>query len=136
MLTGNNINITALGGGKDSNITILGSDLNAKNDIRLHADNNVNLLAAQDTESQHSKSSQHERVGRRGAPASAPRASSIGVTASVSGSKGAHEDGDGMTQLNTHVNAGDKLVIISGGDTNIKGAVASANRSLPTSRAT
>ncbi|MGK5060810.1 hemagglutinin repeat-containing protein, partial [Janthinobacterium sp. LB2P49] len=29
---------------------------------------------------------------------------------------------------NTHVNAGDKLVITSGGDTNIKGAVASANQ--------
>lgn len=126
VLTGNNINITAMGGGKDSNITILGSDLNAKNDIRLHADNNVNLLAAQDTESQHSKSSSiSASVGVKAIVST--QGTSFGFTASVSGSKG-HEDGDGTTQLNTHVNAGDKLVISSGGDTNIKGAVASANQ--------
>ncbi|MGK5004087.1 hemagglutinin repeat-containing protein [Janthinobacterium sp. LB2P70] len=126
VLTGNNINITALGGGKDSNINILGSDLNAKNDIRLHADNNVNLLAAQDTESQHSKSSSLSASMGVQAIVST-KGTSFGFTASVSGSKG-HEDGDGTTQLNTHVNAGDKLVISSGGDTNIKGAVASANQ--------
>nr|WP_257626252.1 hemagglutinin repeat-containing protein [Janthinobacterium sp. NKUCC06_STL] len=126
VLTGNNINITALGGGKDSNINILGSDLNAKNDIRLHADNNVNLLAAQDTESQHSKSSSMSASAGVAASVST-KGMSFGFTASVSGSKG-HEDGDGTTQLNTHVNAGDKLVITSGGDTNIKGAVASANQ--------
>ncbi|MDN2714552.1 hemagglutinin repeat-containing protein [Janthinobacterium sp. SUN120] len=126
VLTGNNINITATGGGKDSNITILGSDLNAKNDIRLHADNNVNLLAAQDTESQHSKSSSLSASMGVQAIVST-KGTSFGFTASVSGSKG-HEDGDGTTQLNTHVNAGDKLVISSGGDTNIKGAVASANQ--------
>ena len=126
VLTGNNINITALGGGKDSNINILGSDLNAKNDIRLHADNNVNLLAAQDTESQHSKSSSiSASVGVKAIVST--QGMSAGFTASVSGSKG-HEDGDGTTQLNTHVNAGDKLIISSGGDTNIKGAVASANQ--------
>lgn len=126
VLTGNNINITATGGGKESNITILGSDLNAKNDIRLHADNNVNLLAAQDTESQHSKSSSvSASVGVQAIVST--KGTSFGFTASVSGSKG-HEDGDGTTQLNTHVNAGDKLVISSGGDTNIKGAVASANQ--------
>ncbi|MCA1859153.1 hemagglutinin repeat-containing protein [Janthinobacterium sp. HSC-3S05] len=126
VLTGNNINITAMGGGKDSNINILGSDLNAKNDIRLHADNNVNLLAAQDTESQHSKSSSLSASAGVAASVSS-KGMSFGFTASVSGSKG-HEDGDGTTQLNTHVNAGDKLVITSGGDTNIKGAVASANQ--------
>ncbi|WP_226941573.1 hemagglutinin repeat-containing protein [Janthinobacterium violaceinigrum] len=126
VLTGNNINITALGGGKDSNVNILGSDLNAKNDIRLHADNNVNLLAAQDTESQHSKSSSlSASVGVKAIVST--QGTSFGFTASVSGSKG-HEDGDGTTQLNTHVNAGDKLVITSGGDTNIKGAVVSANQ--------
>ncbi|WP_128143014.1 hemagglutinin repeat-containing protein [Janthinobacterium lividum] len=126
VLTGNNINITALGGGKDSNINILGSDLNAKKDIRLHADNNVNLLAAQDMESQHSKSSSiSASVGVKAIVST--QGMSAGFTASVSGSKG-HEDGDGTTQLNTHVNAGDKLIISSGGDTNIKGAVASANQ--------
>ncbi|UQV44301.1 hemagglutinin repeat-containing protein [Janthinobacterium lividum] len=126
VLTGNNINISATGGGKDSNITIQGSDLNAKNDIRLHADNNVNLLAAQDTESQHSKSSSMSAAAGVAASISS-KGMSVGFTASVSGSKG-HEDGDGTTQLNTHVNAGNKLVISSGGDTNIKGAVASANQ--------
>ncbi|STQ92344.1 Filamentous hemagglutinin [Janthinobacterium lividum] len=87
VLTGNNINITALGGGKDSNINILGSDLNAKNDIRLHADNNVNLLAAQDTESQHSKSSSMSASAGVAASVST-KGMSFGFTASVSGSKG------------------------------------------------
>ncbi|MBB5610992.1 adhesin HecA-like repeat protein [Janthinobacterium sp. S3M3] len=126
VLTGNNISITATGAGKDSNITILGSDLKAKNDIRLQADNNINLLAAQDTESQHSQSSSMSAsVGVQAIVST--KGTSIGYTASVSASKG-HEDGSGTTQLNTHVNAGNQLLINSGGDTTIKGAVASANQ--------
>ncbi|MDY0978496.1 hemagglutinin repeat-containing protein, partial [Massilia sp. CFBP9012] len=38
------------------------------------------------------------------------------------------EDGKGTTQLNSHVTAGKQLAIESGGDTNIKGAVASGEQ--------
>jgi hypothetical protein len=47
VLTGNNINIAATGGGKDSNVDIIGSELNAANNIRLQADNNINRRHSQ-----------------------------------------------------------------------------------------
>src|SRR5471032_1600613 len=88
-LTGNNISITATGAGTDSNINILGSKLNAKGDISLQADNNINLLAAQDTESQHSQSSSlSASVGVQAIVST--KGTSFGYTASVSASKG-HE---------------------------------------------
>ncbi|KQQ37542.1 hypothetical protein ASF61_22370 [Duganella sp. Leaf126] len=126
VLTGNNINIAAIGAGKASNIDIIGSELNAANTVRLQADNNINLLAAQDTESQHSTSSSMSASAGVAATVSTS-GTSFGITASVSASKG-HEDGSGTTQLNTHIKAGDKLEITSGGDTTIKGAVANANQ--------
>ncbi|SHH62989.1 hemagglutinin repeat-containing protein [Massilia sp. CF038] len=120
---GNDIHISASGAGKDSNVMIAGSELNAKNDIVLKADNQVNLVAAQDLESQHSKSKSMSAAagiavefGKGGA--------SFGVTGSLSGSRG-HEDGEGTTQLNSRVTAGEKVSIVSGGDTNIRGAVVS-----------
>jgi filamentous hemagglutinin len=49
------------------------------------------------------------------------------LTDSASASRG-NVDGEGTTQVNSHVSAGDRLTISSGGDTNLKGAVASANQ--------
>ncbi len=46
---GGNVNITAQGGGTDSNITIQGSDIKAGVNATLKADNEVRLLAAQST---------------------------------------------------------------------------------------
>lgn len=56
LAAGNNVAITATGGGADSNIAIVGSEVSAENNISLRADNQVNLLTAQDLDSQHSKS--------------------------------------------------------------------------------
>ncbi|MET0322445.1 MAG: hemagglutinin repeat-containing protein, partial [Duganella sp.] len=126
VLSANNINIAASGGGADSNLSIVGSELNAKQDIRLHADNAVKLVAAQDTESQHTKTSSMSASAGIAATVGTS-GTSFGITGSVSASKG-HEDGSGTTQLNTHVNAGDQLVISSGGDTVIQGAVASGRQ--------
>ncbi|EZP37303.1 filamentous hemagglutinin N-terminal domain-containing protein [Janthinobacterium lividum] len=126
ILSGNNINITATGAGKDSNINILGSELNAGSTVRLGADNQVNLLAVQDTESQHTKSSSMSVSA--GVSANISKSGpAFGFTGSVSASQG-KQDGEGSTQLNTHVNAGQLLVINSGGDTTIKGAVANAGQ--------
>ncbi|WP_426074338.1 hemagglutinin repeat-containing protein [Janthinobacterium sp. DSP2-3-3] len=126
ILSGKNINITATGGGKESNINILGSELNASNIIRLGADNQVNLLAVQDTESQHTKSSSLSVSAGVSANIS-KSGTAFGLTGSISASQG-KQDGEGSTQLNTHVNAGQLLVINSGGDTTIKGAVANAGQ--------
>lgn len=123
---GNDISITATGGGDASNINIIGSDINAKHDVSLSADNQVNILAAQDTESQHSQSKSLSAAA--GIAASiGTNGMAFGVTASVSAGRGS-EDGDGVTQLNSHVNAGQQLTISSGGDTNIKGGVVSGNQ--------
>ncbi|NVE01676.1 hemagglutinin repeat-containing protein [Massilia sp. BJB1822] len=126
LTAGNNLSISATGAGKDSNIDIIGSDLNAKGDIKLKADNAVNLVAAQDTESQHSDSKSMSAAAGIGASIGT-NGMSFGFTASASLGRG-KEDGEGSTQLNSHVTAGKQLEITSGGDTTIKGAVASGQQ--------
>jgi filamentous hemagglutinin len=123
---GNDIKIVATGGGEASNINIVGSDVTAGGNVKLKADNEVNLIAAQDTESQHTDSSSMSAAAGVGA-SFGTSGTSIGFTASVSKGKG-KEDGKGTTQLNTHVTAGNGLVIDSGGDTNIRGAVATGKQ--------
>ncbi|MCS0707110.1 hemagglutinin repeat-containing protein [Massilia aurea] len=123
---GNDIKIVATGGGEASNINIVGSDVTAGGNVKLKADNEVNLIAAQDTESQHTDSSSMSAAAGVGA-SFGTSGTSIGFTASVSVGKG-KEDGKGTTQLNTHVTAGNGLVIDSGGDTNIRGAVATGKQ--------
>jgi filamentous hemagglutinin len=127
---GNDITIRASGGGKESDINVVGSELNAKGNIVLKADNQVNLLAAQDQESQHSESktlSAAAGVAVAIATSGPGKGVSAGLTASVSASRG-NTDGEGTTQINTHVSAGQQLTISSGGDTNLKGAIASGSQ--------
>jgi len=62
-----------------------------------------------------------------GASYSSKGGGAIGVTGSASASRG-REDGEGVTQRNTHVNAGNLLTMQSGGDTNLKGAVVSGRQ--------
>lgn len=119
---GHDITIYATGGEKASNINIIGSDLSAGHDITLLADNQVNLLAAQDLSTQHSQNSGSGwgvgvafNVGANGI--------SYGITANAQASKG-HTDGTDVTWQNTHVTANNNLNITSGGDTNLVGAVA------------
>jgi hypothetical protein len=127
LAAGNNIAITATGGGADSKIAIVGSDVSAKNNVSLRADNQVNLLAAQDLESQHSQSKSMSAAAGIAASYSSKGGSAVGITGSVSASRGTM-DGEGVTQINTHIDAGTQLSIASGGDTNLKGAVASASQ--------
>jgi filamentous hemagglutinin len=121
---GNNVSIVATGGGKASNIDIVGSDVRGGGNVLLAADNQVNLLAAQDTESQHSRNKSWSAAVGVAAEFSTSGRPKVGYTASVSARRG-NVDGEGTTQLNTHVTAGERLTIASGGDTNLKGAVVS-----------
>ncbi|TCS32902.1 filamentous hemagglutinin [Paucimonas lemoignei] len=123
---GNNLNIVATGAGKDSNITIQGSDVAAGKNVTLAADNRIDLLAAQDLEEQHSKSKSMNAAAGIAASAGT-NGMAFGVTASVGLGRG-QEDGSGVTQRNTHVNAGNTLILASGGDTTLKGAVASGKQ--------
>ncbi|MDB5958997.1 MAG: Polymorphic rane protein Filamentous hemagglutinin/Adhesin [Massilia sp.] len=123
---GKDLAISATGGGEASNIDIVGSDVRASGKVLLAADNQVNLLAAHDAESQHSKNSSHSASVGIAAEINSS-GYKVGYTASVSASRG-NVDGEGTTQINSHVVAGDILTIRSGGDTNLKGAVASGNQ--------
>jgi hypothetical protein len=112
-----------LGAGKASNIDIVGSDVRAAGNVSLAADNQANLLAAQDAASRHRQSWSAAVGVAAELSSSGPK---YGVTASASASRG-NVDGEATTQVNTHVVAGERLTIASGGDTNLLGAVASAN---------
>jgi len=119
---GGNINMTASGAGQDRNITVQGSTVKAGNNIALNAENEVKLLAAQNAAEQHSTNKN----------SSASVGISIGTdgllfTASASGGRG-KADGSDVSWTNTHVNAGNQLNIQSGGDTTLKGAVATGKQ--------
>ena len=123
---GGDINITATGAGQDSNINVIGSQIKAYSDVTLKADHNINLQAAQNVDTLNSKS--------KGSSASI--GVSFGtdgflVTASASGSKGKAK-GNGSTWTETVVqsgnNAGDKVTLNSGTDTNIIGAQVIGNQ--------
>lgn len=120
---GGDVRISATGAGKDSDLTVVGSTINAGNNAYLRADGDIALLAAKNTQETDRKSSAASggvgvaiSIGSGGA--------SAGITANASGSKGKGEGTD-VQWTNSHVNAGNTLVLESGGDTTLRGAVAS-----------
>ncbi len=119
---GGNVNITASGAGKDSDLTVQGSTLKAGNNLTLNAEDEIRLLAARNTAEQHSTNKNSSAsigisVGTSG----------FGVTLAASGGRG-NADGSDVTHTNTHVEAGNQLTMTSGGDTTLKGAVASGQQ--------
>lgn len=123
---GGDVRIRAIGDGKDSTLTVQGSDIQAGNNALLKADGDVNLQAAKNTSNmERSSSSLSGGVGV--AVAVSSNGASFGVTANASASRGSG-NGQDVTWTNTHVNAGNQLTIESGGDTNLKGAVASGKQ--------
>ena len=119
---GGTITIAATGAGQDSNLTIQGSNVEAGRAVQLLADNQVKLLAAQNTASQNSSNSNSS--------------GSLGVSfgtdgllfnASASGGKG-KADGTDTAYTNTQVKAGQQVSITSGGDTTLQGAVVKADQ--------
>jgi filamentous hemagglutinin len=122
---GRNVSIKATGAGADSQIDVIGNTISAGGNAKLAADGKVNLLAAESTSSQHSTNS----GGNFGVGVSIGfgKQSGIAFTAGVAGNRG-KADGDSVGWTNTHVTAGNTLTIESGGDTNLKGAVASGKQ--------
>ncbi|MBR8507011.1 hemagglutinin repeat-containing protein [Burkholderia cenocepacia] len=122
---GRNVSVKAPGAGADSNIDVIGSTISAGGNAKLAADGNVNLQAAESTSSQSSKNS----GGSFGVGVSigGGKQNGIAFTAGVAGNRG-NSDGHSTAWTNTHVTAGNTLTIQSGGDTNIKGAVASGKQ--------
>ena len=122
VVAGNNVNITATGAAQDSNILVQGSDVKAGGNTTLAADNQVNLLAAKNTSSQASTNSSSSS-----SVSVSYGAGGWGFGASASKGKGS-SDGADTTLTNTNIAAGNTASIQSGGDTNIKGAVVTANQ--------
>lgn len=120
---GGNINIRATGAGKDSNLTIQGSTVDAGKNVSLEADNKIDLLASKSTTDQTSSNkSSSNSVG-------AGYSTTSGLSINVSASRGkGNSDGHDTTYNNTQINAGNKLTLKSGGDTNLIGASAKANK--------
>jgi filamentous hemagglutinin len=119
---GGDIAIRATGAGKDSDLTVQGSNVQAGNNVTLQADNAINLLAGKNTDDQHSTNSSSS-----GSVGVSYGSSGLLFNVSASGGRG-HADGTDVAFDNTHVEAGKQLTITSGGDTNLKGTVASANQ--------
>ncbi|PIT20303.1 hemagglutinin repeat-containing protein, partial [Snodgrassella communis] len=118
---GGQINLLATGAGQDSNINIIGSDISGDQGTHLQADNQINLLAAEQSHSERSKNSSSGwnagvaiNYGSGGA--------SFGVTAGANRGKG-HANGDETSYRNSHIGSlSGNTSLISGGATNIKGA--------------
>ena len=123
---GGNVTIHATGGGNNSNLTSIGSSISAGKDVVLSADNQVNLLAAANTASQHSTSkSSGANIGIGFAMGGQQNGFTLDFGANTA--RG-NADGDDVSHTNTHVSAGNNVTLTSGGDTNIKGGVVSGKQ--------
>src|SRR5450830_1133253 len=100
---GKNITITATGAGTNSNLNVIGSTIQAGNNVTLKADNQINLLAAQNTDTQTSTNkSSSASIG-----ASYNTTTGFAVTASASQRKG-NSNGTDVSYTNTQIIAGNK----------------------------
>ncbi|MFL9881514.1 hemagglutinin repeat-containing protein [Paraburkholderia agricolaris] len=118
---GHNLTIATAGAGADSNINVIGSNISAGNNTTLNAEGNINLQAAQNSDSQTSTNSGSS--ASIGVTFGVGSQNGISFQLGVSGTKG-NGNGSDTTWTNTHVDAGNTLTLQSGGDTNLKGAVA------------
>nr|WP_218966490.1 hemagglutinin repeat-containing protein [Snodgrassella alvi] len=121
IFAGGAVNLLATGAGKNSNINILGSDISGSKGTHLQADNDVNLLGA---EQSHNERSSNKSSGWNAGVAInyGSNGFSFGVTAGANAGKG-NSRGDETSYRNSHIgsNSG-QTSISSGGTTNIKGA--------------
>lgn len=90
-----NMSIRATGDGTNSNITIAGSEINAGGNLALKADNDINLIAAQNTDTQNSTRSSSS--WGLGVTAQFGAKTQFGFTANAAGSRGTSDGKDVMT---------------------------------------
>ena len=117
---GGDINLNASGAGAYSHILIQGSELSAGEHARLIAQGDVTLKAARNTSLQGSSS--QNSSGSIGFSLGAE--TGVTVAASVGKGRGAGEE---TLYTNTRTEAGNRVVIRSGGDTTLQGAVVQAD---------
>jgi filamentous hemagglutinin len=122
---GGNVNITATGGGRESNIHVRGSEISAGNNVNLSADNDITLEAARNTQSQSSTSrSSNSSVG-----VSYTFGSQNGFTFDAAfGSSRGRDNGIDTGWTSTSISAGNEVNIASGGNTTLRGATILGHR--------
>ena len=125
VVAGGNVKVVATGDGANSDINVVGSRIEGGGDVSLKADGEINLLSAQNTAHQESTNSNSGwsagiGIGFGGAQ--------NGILFELAANAGrGNADGDDVTQTNTHIKGGKSVNLESGGDTNIKGGVVSAD---------
>lgn len=124
---GGDITLQATGDGKDSSIAVIGSDIRAGNNATLKAEGDIDLRAAQSTLEQHSTNQSNSSGVGIAISVDSSGSAAFGITAQASAARG-NADGRDVIHSNTHVEAGNRLTIDSGGDTNLAGAVASGGQ--------
>ncbi|WP_236687517.1 hemagglutinin repeat-containing protein [Chromobacterium subtsugae] len=122
LTAGRDLILRASGGGKDSNIDIAGSRLQAGRNATLQADNQIQLVSAQDSSSLRGENDS-SGWGAGIAVSFGKGGFSFGGTANANHSFG-KENGSTIDQRDTTVSAGDTLTLKSGGDATLKGAEA------------
>ncbi|KPC50486.1 hemagglutinin repeat-containing protein [Amantichitinum ursilacus] len=123
---GGDVIIKATGAGADSKLTVQDSDIKGGGNVLLKADGSVNLLAASNTNEQHSDS-RNQSAGVGVTLSYGKNGAAFGVTANAAVGRGG-SDGTDQSWTNSHISAGKTVGIDSGGDANIKGAVVSGNQ--------
>ena len=112
--------LMATGQGKDSQINITGSDVIGKGGTHLYADGGINIQAAKNTHSEHSHNT--SKGWNAGVSLNFGSGISLGITAGGNKGKG-YTDAEQTTYRHSHVGSKEgPTVVMSGGDTNIKGA--------------
>ena len=118
---GGNLAIHALGLREgQGNITVQGSQLDAGDRLQLNAAQDIHLLASTDAVSQ--RDSHNSSSGSIGLGIGT---NGIALNLDASRAKG-HGNGDSTFFNNTQLSAGNQVILTSGGDTTLKGAVVSA----------
>ena len=126
VVAGGNVKVVATGDGANSDINVVGSRIEGGGDVSLKADGEINLLSAQNTAHQESTNSNSGwsagiGIGFGGAQ------NGISFELAANAGRGM-ADGDDVTQTNTYIKSGNSVKLESGGDTNIKGGVVSADQ--------
>ncbi|WP_454907450.1 hemagglutinin repeat-containing protein [Variovorax gossypii] len=121
-IEGKNVSLLAIGGGKDSNILVQGSNIVARDTATLAAENRIDVLAAQNTSERHGTNK-----GSGGSVGVSVGTSGLLFNVGANASRG-KSDGTDSTYTNSRVSAGNKVNLASGGDMTIKGGVIEADR--------
>ncbi|MFM0291260.1 two-partner secretion domain-containing protein [Paraburkholderia megapolitana] len=117
---GGNVTLMATGAGEDSNIRVRGSEITAGHNATLMADNRIDLLAAENRSEQHS--AQRNSSGSVGVGINfGGDQNGVAITAAVSRGRGS-SDGEDRWHTDSRVRAGNTATLVSGGDTNLRGA--------------